>query len=177
MARILSYAGYSPNAGWGFEPRPIFVAGVVAASLVFAAGAAVAWRTQGVRFVLAWAAGGWAIVELAKRVHPHWDSFRYFLPALVALTALEGIAIGALRKRAGPGAAAAILAVLLLLELPSYMRFYRYGVWRFSSGAKAVAAAPLSGGPGVSAKAGGRSGFRPAERPASPAAGRRSRRA
>jgi hypothetical protein len=177
MGRILSYSAYSPNAGWGFAPRPLFVAGFVVAAALFAAGAVVAWRRPGTRFLLAWAAGGWAIVDVAKRAHPHWDSFRYFLPAIAALTALEGVAIAAARRRAGLGAAAAILAALLLLELPSYARFYRYGVWRFSSGARGTARlAPRRPG-GVSAMDEER-GLPPAERgPVSPGEGRRSRRA
>ncbi len=177
MGRILSYSAYSPNAGWGFAPRPLFVAGLVAASALFAVGAAVAWRKPGTRFLLVWAAGGWAIVDVAKHMHPHWDSFRYFLPAIAALTALEGIAIGAVRERAGPSAAMAILAALLLLELPTYARFYRYGVWRFSSGAKATARL-LPGVSGrVSAKDGARDDLPAARRPAFPEKGRRSRQA
>ena len=177
LGRILSYAAYSPNAGWGFAPRPLFVAGLAAASALFAAGAFFAWRRPGARFLLAWVVGGWAIVDAAKRMHPHWDSFRYFLPAIVALTALEGIAIGAVRKRAGPAAAAAILAALLLLEWPSYARFYRYGLWEFSSGGKGTARL-LPDSPGaVSARVWATKPGAAARGPASPGKGRRSRRA
>jgi hypothetical protein len=174
--RILSYAAYSPNAGWGFPPRSVFIAGLAAASALFAAGFAVAWRKPGARFLLAWAVGGCAIVEIAQRMHSHWDSFRYFMPAIAALTALEGIAIGWLRRRAGPGSAAALLAVLLLLELPSYARFYRYGMWRFSSGRERVGAG-ARGKNGIRALDGARGPLPVQREPVFPAAGRRSRRA
>ena len=134
--RVLSYAAYSPNAGYGFPPRWLFLLGFLAALAAIAAGAIAAARTRRARFLLAWAAGGLLVVEIVKRAHPHWDSFRYFLPAMVAMTALEAAALEALWRRGRRALAAAALALLLVLNVPSYVRMYRYGVWGFSSGRK-----------------------------------------
>lgn len=135
LGRILSYAAYSPNAGWSFPPRAVFFGGLILATALFAAGALTALQTRGLRFLLVWAAGGVALIEVAKRAHPHWDAFRYHIPSLMALTALAAVAIDAVRKRLGQAAAILLLGAALLAAVPSYVRYYRYGIWNFSSGA------------------------------------------
>jgi len=183
-ARIVSYAAYSPNAGYGFPPRWLFLIGFAAALAAIAGGAIAAARTAGARFLLGWAAGGILIVEIVKRVHPHWDSFRYFLPAVVAATGLEAVALHALWARGRRGFAVAALAALLLFDAPSYVRFYRYGVWDFSSGRRR--SGPIGEGPSSSVpprrpETEPRAGVSPRERrdavsaPRAPAAGTRSR--
>ncbi len=135
LARVFSYATVSPNAGYSFPPRALFLAALLAGCALIAAGTAAAIRIPGCRFFVAWAFGGIAIVEAVKHFHPHFDSFRYYVPAALALTALEAIALDRLRRRAGKAVAAAALALVLLSLVPAQIRYYRYGTWYFSSGA------------------------------------------
>ncbi|HET7453374.1 MAG TPA: hypothetical protein VFL12_11570 [Thermoanaerobaculia bacterium] len=135
IARVFSYATVSPNAGYAFPPRMLFLAALLVGCGLIAAGTVAALRRPGCRFLVAWGYGGIALIELVKRLHPHFDSFRYYVPAAVALTALEAIAIDRLRRRAGTAIAAGLLGVALLLLVPPLTRYYRYGIWYFSSGA------------------------------------------
>jgi hypothetical protein len=135
IARVFSYATVSPNAGYAFPPRAVFFAALVAGCALIAAGTIIAMRRPGCRFFAAWAFGGIAIIETVKRLHPHFDAFRYYVPAALALTALEAIALDGLRRRAGNVAGAVVLAAVLVSLVPAQIRYYRYGTWYFSSGA------------------------------------------
>jgi hypothetical protein len=133
--RILSYFAFSPNAGYSFPPRALFLAGFVLAVALFAFGAAAALAGKGARFLVAWGAGSIAAIEVVQRLHPHFDSYRYFLPAGIAMTGLWSIGLGRLiHNPQSRIVAALLLAAVLALDGVSLARYYRFGVWDFSSG-------------------------------------------
>jgi hypothetical protein len=135
FGRILSYCAFSPNAGYGFSPRWIFLAGFSLALCLFLLGSLSALRRPGLRFLLGWAAAGLVCVEAFKKLFPHWDSFRYFLPVALALTALEALALATLleKKRLRP-LGLVLAGGVLFFGGVSLARYYRFGAWRFSSG-------------------------------------------
>ena len=133
--RILSYLAFSPNAGYGFPPRAVFIAGFVLAAALFAFGLTRAVLEQRSRFLIAWGPGALFAIEVLKRIRPHYDSFRYFLPAGIAITAMSGLAIARLlQKRRTRVLAAVLLAAMVAFDAVSLDRYYRFGVWDFSSG-------------------------------------------
>jgi hypothetical protein len=134
VGRVLSYLAFSPHAGYSFPPRWVFLGGFVLAIALFAGGLVAALMRPGSRFFAGWGVLGIATVEALKRVHPHFDAFRYFLPAGVALTSLWAIGLARLfeNRRLGTVAVVVFLAVVAL-DAVSLSRYYRFGVWRFST--------------------------------------------
>ena len=133
--RVLSYLAFSPNAGYSFPPRALFLAGFLLGTALFAAGAAAALARPGCRFLVFWGGASLLAAEGLQRIHPHYDSYRYFLPAGIALTALWGVGLARLfESRRGRILAAALLAAVIALDGASLSRYYRFGVWDFSSG-------------------------------------------
>ena len=133
--RVLSYFAFSPNAGYSFPPRALFIAGFSLAVALFSLGAAAALRREGSRFLVIWGAGALLATEGLQRVHPHYHSCRYFLPAGIAMTGLWAIGLARLlqtRRRRILGAV--LLATVVALDGVSLERYYRFGLWDFSSG-------------------------------------------
>jgi Dolichyl-phosphate-mannose-protein mannosyltransferase len=133
--RVLSYLAFSPNAGYAFPPRALFLTGLVLAVALFSLGAAAALSREGTRFLAVWGPCAILATEALKRFHPHYDSFRYFLPAGIAMTGLWAVALARLFFRPRTRALAAILlTTVVALDGFSLARYYRFGVWDFSSG-------------------------------------------
>ncbi len=134
-SRVVSYFAFSPNAGYAFPPRPLFLAGAAVAAALLGLGLAFSLSRERTRFLLVWGPGALAATEILKRYHPHYDSFRYFLPAGIAVTGMWGVAFAGLaRERKTRLFAAVLLAVVFALDAVSLARYYRFGIWDFSSG-------------------------------------------
>ena len=133
--RVLSYLAFSPNAGYSFPPRALFLAGFSLAVPLFALGAAAALSRDRSRCLVYWGAGALLAAEGLQRIHPHYDSYRYFLPAGIALTGLWAVGLARLLlARRGRLLGAILLAAVVALDGVSLARYYRFGVWDFSSG-------------------------------------------
>ena len=133
--RVLSYFAFSPNAGYSFPPHALFFAGFSLAVTLFALGAAAALRREGSRFLVFWGTGALLATEGLQRIHPHYHSCRYFLPAGIAMTGLWAIGLARLlQTRRWRILGAVLLATVVALDGVSLARYYRFGVWDFSSG-------------------------------------------
>jgi 4-amino-4-deoxy-L-arabinose transferase-like glycosyltransferase len=145
VGRILSFFAFSPMAGYRFPPNALFFAGFALAVALFAFGAAVALAGEGTRFLVVWGAGSVAAFEVLKEIHPHFDSYRYFLPAGIAFTCLWAVALALLFSRPRARALAALLlTTVVALDGISLARYYRFGVWNFSSGRTKTASPGLA---------------------------------
>lgn len=120
--RILSFFAFAPIDGHLLGRKGPFLLGLVAA------GAVLAWKRSGLRFLVAWGIGGIVAIDLLGRLHPHYDTSRHFLPAGAAFPLLAALAIAALatRARLRPLAIAA-LALVLVFDLRSLAVYFREG--------------------------------------------------
>ncbi len=135
----------------GVEGRPLAWGGALALVL-FLVGAAAGLRSAAGRAVLAGALAGTLGVELALRWADHWSNGRYnlvawpFLTVLTALgiTALAAGLAGVLRRRWEPllrlPLTAALLALLLAVQLQGIGEYYRQGRPQWNRIARAAAA-------------------------------------
>jgi hypothetical protein len=89
-ARLVSYFGFATR-DW----TPLGIAGAFFLALTLF-GAMHAWRTDRLRFLLAWAVGGLAVIEILEQRKPTYDSIFHWLPAGLGLTAVAGVGIGKL---------------------------------------------------------------------------------
>jgi mannosyltransferase len=120
--RVLSYFAFAPDDGY-----PLGWAGLFFLALA-AIGAAVAVRRRGLRFLLAWGAGGFLAIEILGQIHPHYDFSRRFLPAGLALPALAAVALAALVSwRVTRMIGGIALASVLLLDATSLRTYFRGG--------------------------------------------------
>jgi hypothetical protein len=134
LARVLAYVFLSPEAGYSFPPRRLFFAATVFSIALVAAGAILCLRRGRLRILPLWTIFGYAAVELLKRFHPHFDSFRYFLPIVPAIAALAAALPSELLGRPSRRVAGAVLlAAFVTLEARSLARYYEFGAWNFSS--------------------------------------------
>jgi hypothetical protein len=120
--RILSFFAFAPIDGHLLGRKgPLFL-------LLVVAGAAVAWRNRGARFLLVWAVGGLAVIDVLGHLHPHYDVSRRYLPAGIAFPALASLSLGALasRRRLRP-LAAILLAAVVFFDLRSLAVYFREG--------------------------------------------------
>jgi hypothetical protein len=122
IPRFFSFFGFG-HADWqplGW-PGALFVAGCVA-------GGALAWRRPGARFLLPWAIGGFAILEILERRHPIFDSIFHYTPMGLSLVALFALAISvAISKARTKPLGIALLAGSLVLEAVSLGEYFRHG--------------------------------------------------
>jgi hypothetical protein len=122
IARFLSFFGFG-HADWEplGTPGLLFVAGCLA-------GAALAWKRPGTRFLLAWALVEFAIMELLEQRHPVFDSIFHYIPMGVSLIILFSLALAALISfRATKVIGVALLIVCLGLEIRSLREYFRNG--------------------------------------------------
>jgi 4-amino-4-deoxy-L-arabinose transferase-like glycosyltransferase len=97
-------------------------------SLLMVAGAAIALRQRGLRFLLVWCFGGFLVVELAGYLHPHWYVTRRFLPAGLVFPVLIGLSLWAFaRTRARQLAAGVILIGILACDARGLALYFRQG--------------------------------------------------
>jgi len=108
--RLLSYFGFA-QSDW----HPLGAAGLFF-SLLVSAGILIGLRHYRLSFVVVWALGGLATVELLEHRHPAYDSVFHYIPAGMALTALAAVTVGWLlgspARRLG-GVALLVLALIL----------------------------------------------------------------
>jgi len=120
--RILSFFAFAPIDGHLLGRKgPFFL-------LLVIAGAALAWKKPGSRFLVAWAIGGLAVIDVLGHFHPHYDVSRRYLPAGVAFPILAALPVAALasKPRLRPLAATLLFAVLLF-DLRSLAFYFREG--------------------------------------------------
>jgi len=139
LARLLSFFAFAPDDGQPLGRKgPLFL-------VMLAAGLALALRRRGLRFLAAWAAGGFLAIEILGRLHPHYDFSRRFLPAGLAFPFLAALPLAALleKKRLRP-LGAFLLALVLVFDLRSLALYYREGRadWRTLADFLRRAAAP-----------------------------------
>jgi len=122
IPRFFSFFGFS-HADWqplGW-PGALFVAGC-------AVGGVLAWRKPGGRFLLPWAIGGFASLEILERRHPIFDSIFHYTPMGIALVALFALALSAAISEARTKPLGiALLAVSLALESAALAEYFRRG--------------------------------------------------
>jgi Dolichyl-phosphate-mannose-protein mannosyltransferase len=107
--RLISYFGFA-QSDW----HPVGASGFLF-SLLVAAGVVIAVRRYRLSFVVVWALGGLATVELLEHRHPAYDSVFHYIPAGMALTALAATTIGWLLDSPGPRLGGIALLVLTLM--------------------------------------------------------------
>ncbi|HET9792886.1 MAG TPA: glycosyltransferase family 39 protein [Thermoanaerobaculia bacterium] len=122
IPRFFSFFGFGhvdwQPLGW---PGALFAGGC-------AAGAVLACRRPGVRFLLPWSIGGFAILEILERHHPIFDSIFHYTPMGIALVGLFALSLSALiarpsTKRLGIG----LLILSAALEIVSLREYFRTG--------------------------------------------------
>ncbi|HEY3170202.1 MAG TPA: glycosyltransferase family 39 protein [Thermoanaerobaculia bacterium] len=121
-ARILSFFSFAPDDGQPLGRKgPLFL-------LLVTTGTVLAWKARGQRFLVAWALGGLAAIELLGRLHPHFDVSRRFLPAGLAFPALAALPIAAMApRRSLRPIAVIVLSVVLVFDLRSLAVYFREG--------------------------------------------------
>ncbi|MFN2632144.1 MAG: glycosyltransferase family 39 protein, partial [Thermoanaerobaculia bacterium] len=136
---VLSFFLFAPEGG-----RPLGIAGLFYLAIV-ALGAAACLRRHRSRFLVAWAVGGFAAIEILGQLHPHYDFARRYLPAGLVLPAVAAVGIAwiAGHRRLRWIAAAGVFAVLAL-DARSLGEYFTNGRadWRFL--ARAIAKCPAS---------------------------------
>jgi hypothetical protein len=122
VTRLLSYFGFGPK-DWS----PLGIAGLFFLALsIF--GGALALRTPRLRFLLVWACGGLAVLEVLEHRKPMYDSIFHWLPAGLGLTALAGVGLGRfLSGRVPIPAKLALVALLLVFDGRSLAVYFREG--------------------------------------------------
>jgi hypothetical protein len=92
------------------------------------AGAVLAWKRRGSRFLVAWGVGGLVVIDLLGQLHPHYDVSRRYPPAGLAFPALAALPIAALASKPRLRALAVIaLAAVLAFDLRSLAIYFREG--------------------------------------------------
>jgi hypothetical protein len=92
------------------------------------AGALLAFRRQGLRFLLIWLVGGLAAVEILGYLHPHWYVTRRFLSAGLVFPVLIAVAIGHVKRtRVGMSVATILLTFLLWSDINGLTQYFREG--------------------------------------------------
>jgi hypothetical protein len=137
--RILSFFAFAPDDGYRLGGGGLLFLGLVAA------GAGIAYRRRGLRFLAAWAGGGLLLIEALGRLHPHYDFSRRFLPAGLALPALAALPVAALvGSRVTRMIGAIVLAAVLVLDFAGLRTYFRQGRadWRPLAGYLRREAAP-----------------------------------
>lgn len=122
VLHFLAYFGFGARFPAPFDGKAVFF------TLLVAAGVIIALRSPGLRFLLAWTLGGFAILELLEQRHWVFDSIFHYLPAGLGLTALASVAMAALigrRKFLWPGAAVVLL--FLAFDLGALRTYYLQG--------------------------------------------------
>ena len=121
--RTLSFFTFASNGG--VPPG----AGGLAYAALMAAGAVMALRRPGLRFLVCWAVLGAAAIEIFHLLRPlPYEASRHFLPAGLALIALAALAMSTLfddRRWRLPGAV--LLTVVMLLDARELVSYYRAG--------------------------------------------------
>jgi Dolichyl-phosphate-mannose-protein mannosyltransferase len=122
LNRLFSFFAFAPDDGQLLGRKgPIFL-------LLAVIGARMAFRTRGLRFLLAWTFIGLVVIEYLGRIHPHWYVSRRYLPAGLALPVLAALPIAALASKPRLRLlAAAVLVVVLLFDLRSLVVYFREG--------------------------------------------------
>ncbi|MEP6800720.1 MAG: glycosyltransferase family 39 protein [Acidobacteriota bacterium] len=91
--RVFSFFLFAPDGGHPLQtPGTLYL-------LVVLFGAVVAAARDRLRFLLAWAFGGIAVIEILGQIHPHYDAVRRFLPGGLGLIPLAAVALGGLWER------------------------------------------------------------------------------
>ncbi len=122
VARLLSYFGFGPRDWY-----PLGLAGLMFLLLVVYGGA-VAWRTPRLRFLLVWAFGGLAVIEILEHRKPTYDSIFHWLPAGLGLTAVAGVGLGRLLAGRVPWLArVAAISLILVFAARSLAVYFREG--------------------------------------------------
>jgi Dolichyl-phosphate-mannose-protein mannosyltransferase len=122
MERLLSFFSFAPDDGHPLGWKgPLYL-------LLVALGFRVAFKKPGLRFLVAWPALGYVVIEMLGRLHPHWYVSRRYLPAGLAFPALAALPIAALASKPRSRLVAAILlAVVVLFDLRSLSIYFREG--------------------------------------------------
>lgn len=122
FGRVLAFFAFAPDDG-----PPLGASGFFWLALA-AGGLALALRSRGQRFLVAWSAGGLAAIELLSQLHPHYDTTRRFLPAGIALTAVVALPLASLfeTRRSRP-LALLLLAAILFLDARGLALYFREG--------------------------------------------------
>jgi hypothetical protein len=120
--RILSFFAFAPIDGHLLGRKgPFFL-------LLVIAGAVLAWKRRGSRFLVAWGVGGLVVIDLLGQLHPHYDVSRRYPPAGLAFPALAALPIAALASKPRLRALAVIaLAAVLAFDLRSLAIYFREG--------------------------------------------------
>jgi 4-amino-4-deoxy-L-arabinose transferase-like glycosyltransferase len=135
--RLVSFFAFA----WDDGPR-LGLPGLLFVGLV-AAGTWLGLCRSGHRFLVLWAWGGLAAIEVLGRLHPHFDFARRFLPAGPALLALAAVAIAELASSPVRRALGALLAAAVLaLDTRSLTVYFRAGRADWRPLARFLAAQP-----------------------------------
>ncbi len=139
LGRTLSFFAFAHNDGDSFR----WTTAVWTVLLV--AGAAIALRRRGLRFLLVWCFGRFLVVELLGYLHPHWYVTRRYLPAGLVFPVLAGLSLSVLgRTRAGPVAAAVLLSGILVFDARGLAQYFREGRSDWRPLARFLASRPAS---------------------------------
>ena len=122
LGRTLAFFGFAGSDGDPFDWTTAIW------TVVVLAGVAVVSRVRGLRFFLVWCFGGFLLIELLGRIHPHWYATRRFLPAGVLLAFFGAMSLARLgQSRKGAVAAAILLVSLLALDARGLFLYFRDG--------------------------------------------------
>ena len=121
-ARLISYFGFAAS-DW----TPLGIAGTFFLTLALI-GAIHACRTHRLRFLLVWAVGGLAVIEILEQRKPTYDSIFHWLPAGLGLTAVAGVAVGKLiASRHFRALGIAVVALAIAFDARSLATYFREG--------------------------------------------------
>jgi hypothetical protein len=139
LGRTLSFFAFAHNDGDPFRWT------TAVWTLLLVAGAAIALRLRGLRFLLVWCFGGFLVVELLGYLHPHWYVTRRFLPAGIVFPVLAGLSLSALaRTKAGLFAAAVLLSGIVVFDARGLALYFQQGRADWRPLARLLAARPAA---------------------------------
>lgn len=121
VGRILAFFSLAADGSYPLRIGDAFLL------LLVLAGSIIALRKPGLRFLVVWAFGGLAVIEILWRLHPHWDVVRIYLPAGIALSSLAALPLAGLSRGRGSAISAALLAAVLILDIRGLGIYFREG--------------------------------------------------
>ena len=139
ITRVLSFFSFAPDDGQPLGRKgPLFL-------LLVGTGLLMALRRHGLRFLAVWGVLGLVSIEILGQLHPHFDVSRRFLPAGLAFPALAALPIATLlESRRSRLAGAALLVIVLFLDIRSLAVYYREGRADWRTLGRFLQARPIS---------------------------------